>query len=288
MATLKEWFCLGGDRKSFKPQVLQDRQQVFCHEQEIDGGILSTIERQFAAGEPIKMMLWGGWGVGKTHAVNHMAWWLEQHLNEYPAEAIIVELSDVTKKSRFDILTRSFLDKLTLPRLIELVHDYSSKAGGTHISDGLARIGVVSHVADAIAKLLLARRGDTPPPDVLTAFEYLKGGKGGSNIGLGQPLNTSEEFYSVLLAVGHIYQITTGRLLVYVCDEAAKLEDVDKDDASRQHWMSVNRLIFDDKNDVFGFVYTMSGVSERHLAKVLQDNQVLNRLGRANLIELRT
>lgn len=286
MATLKEWFCLSEDRKSFKPQVLQDRQEIFCHQREIDDAIRNTIERQFAAGEPIKMMLWGDWGVGKTHAVNHIAWWLEQNQTEYPAEAIIVELSDVTKKSRFDVLTRSFLDRLTLPRIIELIHEYQPKTG-VHIVDGLAKVDVVAHVAEAFSKLLLARKGDSPPPDVLTAFEYLKGGKGGANIGLGQPLTTSEEFYGVLLALGEVHRKTTGRLLVFVCDEAAKLEDVDKDDASRQHWTSVNRLIFDDRNDVFGFIYTMSGKGERHLAKVLLDNQVLSRLGESNLIELR-
>jgi Cdc6-like AAA superfamily ATPase len=124
MTTLKEWFCLKEGRKNFKPQVWQDRELIFCHQAEMQDTILKSIEKRFAADEPIKMMLYGDWGVGKTHAVNHIAWWLDTKKAEYPAYALIVELSDVTKKSRFDTLVRPFLDKLGLDGLIKLVHDY--------------------------------------------------------------------------------------------------------------------------------------------------------------------
>lgn len=288
MTTLKEWFCLRTNRKNFKPQVWQDRDLIFCHQQEMQDTILKSIEKRFAADEPIKMMLFGDWGVGKTHAVNHIAWWLSEHSDQYPADALIVELSDVTKKSRFDTLIRPFLDKLGLDEIIKLVHGYE-KSTGKHITDGLRNDGVSPHVVDALAKFLLARVGDTPPPHVMSSFEYLKGGtpRGATDIGLGQLLESSDDYFNVLRAVGLLYESTYKRKLVFVCDEAAKLEEVDRDDSSRQHWTAVNRLIFDDKNDAFGFIYTMSGKSERNLARVLTDNQIISRLGQSNLVELR-
>lgn len=288
MATHQEWFCLKEDRKNFKPQVWNDRGLIFCHEEEMQKNIIQSIRKRFSAGEPVKMMLFGDWGVGKTHAVNHIAWWLDQNASAYPATALIVELSDVTKKSHFDTLLRPFLDQLGLERLLELVHAFQPKTG-EHISAGLKKRGVLPHVAEAFSKLLLVLPGDTPPQHVMATFEYLKGGspKNAGDIGLGQTLNTSDDYYSVLLAVGILHETSTGKKLIYVCDEAAKLEEVDRDDSSRQHWTAVNRLIFDDKNDVFGFVYTMSGQSQRHLAKSLADKQIKNRLGESNLIELR-
>jgi Cdc6-like AAA superfamily ATPase len=250
--------------------------------------ILKSIEKRFAADEPIKMMLYGDWGVGKTHAVNHIAWWLDTKKTEYPAYALIVELSDVTKKSRFDTLVRPFLDKLGLDGLIKLVHDYE-RSSGDHITDGLRKAGVSPHVVDALAKFLLARVGDTQPPNVLSSFEYLKGGapRNAGDIGLGPLLTTSDDFFNVLKAVGILYEQSNKLKLVFVCDEAAKLDEVDRDDGARGHWTGVNRLIFDDNNDAFGFIYTMSGKSDRDLALVLTDNQIRSRLGEANLIELR-
>lgn len=288
MVTHQEWFCLKEARKNFKPQVWNDRSLIFCHEEEMQKNILQSIQKRFSAGEPVKMMLFGDWGVGKTHAVNHIAWWLDQNAADYPARALIVELSDVTKKSRFDTLLWPFLDQLSLERLLHLAHNFQP-VSGEHVSDGLKKRGVLPHVADAFSKLLLVRPGDTPPQHVMATFEYLKGGspKNAADIGLGQTLDSSDDFYNVLLAVGILFEMSEKKKLIYVCDEAAKLEEVDRDDSSRQHWTAVNRMIFDDRNDVFGFIYTMSGKSDRHLAKSLADNQIKNRLGSSNLIELR-
>ena len=92
MAALSEWFCLKDGRANFKPNVNRDKQLFFCH-LDIQSRIVASIERDFALGEPVKMMLLGDWGVGKTHTVHHIQWWLQQNDREYPSETYVVEVA---------------------------------------------------------------------------------------------------------------------------------------------------------------------------------------------------
>jgi hypothetical protein len=286
--TLSEWFCLRPDRHSFKPNVIRDRELVFCHEAKIQEEIMTSIERRFAARHPVKMVLYGDWGVGKTHTVYHISWWFEQHTADFPAQTVLVELGDITRKSRFDVLVGPFLDRIGLPELIRLVHAYGSSAGGKHVVAGLKDRGATSNVAEAFGKLLLASPGATPPQAVLTAFEFLKGQKtkDAASMGLGNALSQSEEYYSALLCCGELCRVVNKKQLIFMADEAAKLEDIDADDATRRHWVAANRLVFDDNNDIFGFIYTLSGRGQRSMPTVISDPQIVNRLGANNIIEL--
>lgn len=284
--TLHDWFCLNEGRDNFKPRVWEDRALVYCHSDVVNDEILGSIQMRFAANEPIKMMLYGDWGVGKTHTVNHICWWLEQNAAEYPALPVIIEIGDVTKKSRFDVLIRPFLDKLGLAFLTALVHGYLRET--PNVVDGLQQAGVSPHVASAFSKFLLANPGDTPPPNAVHAFDYLKGLKVKEAIGMGltQHLDDSSDFYHVLLAIGMMQQRVHGHRIVFIADEAAKLEDVANDDATLAHWVATNRLIVDDANNSFGFIYTLSAKGERSMPLALTHDQIMNRLG-PNRFELR-
>jgi hypothetical protein len=286
--TLSEWFCLKSGRHSFKPNQIRDRELVFCHEDKIDQEIVMSVEKRFAARQPVKMVLYGDWGVGKTHAIYHISWWFEQHAADFPAQTVLVELGDITRRSRFDVLVGPFLDRIGLPELVRLVHDYAGAAGGKHVVEGLKERGASGNVAEAFGKLLLASPGGTPPPAVLTTFEFLKGEKtkDAASMGLGSTLAQSDEFYSVLLCCGELCRTVNKRQLIFMADEAAKLDDLDADDATRRHWIAVNRMIFDDNNDVFGFIYTLSGKGKKAIPSVISDPQIENRLGSNNMIEL--
>lgn len=286
--TLAEWFHLSSGRSSFKPNVQRDRQSVFCHESQISGEIVMSIERRFAAAQTVKMVLYGDWGVGKTHSINHVSWWFEQNSQEYPAKTVIVELGDITSKSRFDQLVGPFLERIGLRELIRLVHGYQG-ATGKHVVPDLKLKGVSGNVAEAFGKLLLASPDETPPPAVLTSFDFLRGlrSKEAASIGLGEPLVQSDDFYGVLNACGILVRAVEGRQLVFIADEAAKLEDIDNDDATRRHWIAANRAIFDDNSDAFGFIYTLSGKGQRNIPTVISDAQITSRLGSNNLIELK-
>ena len=287
-ATLHNWFCLKEGRDSFKLKVRQDRDSIFCHEHKIKGEILRGIEMRYAANEPVKMLIFGDWGVGKTHAANHIRWWLESNAEEYPAKTVMIEIGDIEKKSRFDSIVRPLLDELGLDALIQLTRDYNTKEQDG-IENALQAAGVEQYIATVFAKLMMATPGMTPPQVVQYAFSVLKGKKpptGGAGMGLGDQLRESGEFYSVLLAIGQMHRTVHGHRILFIADEGAKLDDVADDDATDAHWIAANRAIFDDQNDVFGFIYTVSAKSARAMPNAIWHPQIQNRLSTHNTFEL--
>jgi hypothetical protein len=282
---LRDWFFLKPGRDNFKPHNVRDKSFTFCHEQLVNHEIIGSIERRFAANEPVKMLIYGDWGVGKTHTINHICWWLDAHNADYPARPVVIEIGDITKTTRFDALVGPFIDALGLDFLVNLVHGYIKLQ--PNVQRGLEEATVSSHVADAFSKLLVASPGSTPPPLVLSAVEYLKGRKpsGGPAMGFGQQVTGSTDLFAVLLAMGEMYQAVHGARIIFFADEAAKLEAVDSDDAVRAHWENANKLIFDDRNNTFGFVYTISG-RRKNLPHCLFSPQLQNRLGE-NVFEMK-
>ncbi len=256
---LKDWFCLHPDRQNFKPNARTDRELIFCHTDKIEIQAQNSIERSFAIGEPVKMIIYGNWGVGKTHAVHHISWWLEQH-QDYTAKTVFVEVGDITKKSKFDVLLRRFLDEITLDEIIRLVSEYTVKTRVT-ARDGLRSIGVGHDIVEAYFKFIMSPPGQTPVPATEHAFEHLKGGnvRDAASSGITSRLEQSTEFYDVLKAIGHLYQTVDDTNLILIADEAAKLDDLEADEATSSHWQAINRLIFDDANSYFGFIYTLGG-----------------------------
>jgi hypothetical protein len=286
--TLNEWFSMKNGRSSFLPQLPDDANLVFCHYELIHENILSSIEKNFARKKPIKMLIHGDWGVGKTHTTYHICWWLKTNAEDYPAYPVVIEIGDISRKSRFDEIVRPFLDKLGIDFLIRLVHDYRGKE--QNVSQALRAKGVASHIAEALNKMLLSSPGQAPVELVSQTFEYLKGRKiaGAASLGLGQPLEQSQEFIDILTAIGEMYQsVNKGTRILFIADEAAKLENVEVDEAVQSHWVTANKLIFDDRNQSFGFVYTVSGKQQRELPRAIWEPQIQNRLGQ-NVFRLDT
>lgn len=279
--TLQEWFCLKQDRFSFVPKLPNDGHLVFCHKEVLEEEILNTVKQRFATNSPVKMLFYGDWGVGKTHLTYHLAWWLGQNHADYPAKPIQIEIGDITKKSKFDEVVRPFLDSMGLDPILRLVHGFLAK--GHDVNAKLQERGIAANVASAFAKMLLASPGQPPPPDVYQSFEYLKGRKLGgaaAGAGFGHPLEQSRDLVDVLKAIGLMHIEVHGHRILFIADEAAKLEVVEGDDASMSHWVSANRLIFDDANDVFGFIYTISATD---LPEAFAHPQIENRLGRSSI-----
>jgi hypothetical protein len=287
MPTLREWFYLKPNRDNFKLKAKEDSDLILCHESEIQQDIIGNIERRFAANEPIKMLLFGDWGVGKTHTANHIGWWLGQRHDEFPAKTVMVEVGDLDKKSRFDVLVRPFIDELGPEFLIALASEYQQRVGNT--VQHLRAVGVPEYIASTLNKLNLAVPGQTPPQAVMDAIHVLQGRKPTSSmasLGLGLQLTESKELFYVLYAIGYMYLTVYGHRLVFIADEAARLDEVSNDESTEAHWIAVNRDIFDDKNNVFGFIYTLTGKPGR-LPVAIWHPQIQNRIGQS-AVELRT
>lgn len=283
---IRDWFFLKHGRDNFKPNVISDSRLILCHEDLVQDEIIGSIERRFAANEPVKMLLYGDYGIGKTHTLYHIAWWLEENKADYPVHTVQVEVGDITKTTRFDVLVSQFLDVIGLDELIRLTHAFQQSH--PNVAKSLEKIGIPASVASAIHKFNMTAPGDTPSPVVVQSFEYLKGRKPSAQalqMGLGLQLTDSNDLYFVLLAIGEMHRAVYDRRLLFMADEATKLEAIEADDATQAHWLNANKLILDDNNNTFGFIYTVSG-RRKNLPQVFSEPQIQNRLG-DNAIELK-
>lgn len=289
MITLATWFHLKSGRRSFKPDPLRDKEVMFCN-QDVQKSVQLAVERAFATDETVKLLLWGDWGVGKTHTLRHLDYWLAQNAAEYPTLTVFAKIGDVAKNSRFAIIHKDLLDGIGLDRSIQMVHQYMQQHG--NLLAGLDGIGIPAPIAQAFNKLLVATPGQAPPDIVVTAWNYLRGanvGKAGTSLGLQEQMLDSKDFYYTLCALGHIVRLVQNKQLVFLVDEAARLEAVSDALEVERHWVNVNTLNFDPENRFFGLVYTVSGKSPDDIPRALFESQIENRLGnrRIELANLR-
>ena len=280
-AKLSEWFSLREGRTSFLPRIPDDAHLVFCHNEQIEKKIIPAIEQAFATEDPIKMLIYGDWGVGKTHLLHHIGWWLKERESTFPAFPVIIEIGDIARGSRFSEIVRPLLDRLSLDFVVKLVHDFRGLEPS--VSDFLRSMGISAHIGEAFNKFLLSSPGQPPVDMMRHTFDYLKGNKisGQAATGLGQPIVQSKDFVDILIAVGEMYRrVHEGTRIVFIADEGARLEGVEVDDAIASHWLNANKLIFDDSNQSFGFIYTVSGtVGPAGLPKAIWEPQIQNRIG---------
>ena len=96
---LRDWFCLNTNRDNFKPNNVRDSSLTFCHQNLVNGEIIGSIERRFSSNEPVKMLIYGSWGVGKTHTLNHIKWWLNSNENEYPAYPLMIRKLETSPRT---------------------------------------------------------------------------------------------------------------------------------------------------------------------------------------------
>ena len=81
---------------------------VFFARADLNDQLLRILNRSFRTENPPKMVLFGPYGVGKTHTMLHL-----QHViratSDYPAEVVFVELPDINNKSSFQVAHAALL-----------------------------------------------------------------------------------------------------------------------------------------------------------------------------------
>ena len=69
--TMQSWFGLKEQHNDFSIETETDAALFFARH-ELDEQLNAILRRSFRTGNPPKMVLYGDWGVGKTHTMRHM------------------------------------------------------------------------------------------------------------------------------------------------------------------------------------------------------------------------
>ena len=281
METMRDWFGLKADHNDFAIET-DENARLFFARHELHDKLQSMLRRSFRTGNPPKLVLYGDWGVGKTHTMRHIEYKIDQS-DEFPAKVVFKELPDITKKSTFQVAHASLLDALGFETAQEWIHQLMGKDRAYE-----AKIQEWTQSGDiAAAFATLLGRGDSSR----AAWDWLRGvplsASDSRAAGLGAALSQSNEFVRVLRLLGRVCRIVEDRMLIFMLDEATKLDSIQDQDAIN-HWVNAFKLISDQQTKEIGAIISISCVDVDNMAVPLQDEQVQTRFGESHYIELET
>ena len=275
MESMQTWFGLKEGHRDFSIENDTDARLFFARH-ELSRHLLAILRRSFRTGNPPKLVLYGDWGVGKTHAMRHIQYVLETQGDDFPAEVVFVELPDIAAKSTFQVAHAALLDALSIDRARNWVLQYQT-IHGAKAREKIQEATQSGDIGMAFANLL--GFGDAGR----IAWDWLRGiqlSAGDARlVGLPPVLNQSNQLVRVLQMFGRLCGETEQKLLVLMLDEATKLGYVSNSD-SVNHWINAFKLIADSQTKEIGFIVSGSWIDPDDMALPLQDQQVASSLAR--------
>jgi Cdc6-like AAA superfamily ATPase len=281
METMAEWYGLKDGHKDFFIENDVHARLLFARS-ELDDELQSILRKSFRTSNPPKFLLFGDWGVGKTHTMRH----IEHVVSSTPgfdAHIVLIEMPDITAKSTFQVAHSALLDSLGLNRVKNWVLQFQTK------NQSKAQ-EVIQHQTQsediARAFLTLIGYGDS----ARICWDWLRGVELSSSearsVGLPSALSQSNQLVSVLRMLGRLSKDVDGKTLVLMLDEATKLESVTNGDAIA-HWINSFKILSDKLTKEVGFIVSASFRDPDDMPEPLSNAQIRSRFGDKHYIQLR-
>lgn len=280
METMAEWFGLVEGQSDFSIENEADAKLFFARHQ-LNDQLLSILRRSFRTGNPPKMLLYGDWGVGKTHTMRHIEYEIGQN-PDFNALVVFVEMPDIHANSTFQVAHAALLDALGIDRAKDWVLKFQTK----YPTDSQQQIKAFTQsgdVAIGFANLLALGEGSRISWDWLRGLPLSAGDS--KLVGLPPKVDQSTLFVQILRMLGRLCEEIEEQMLIFMLDEARKLDYATKPDATN-HWLNAIKLISDPQTKELGFIVSGSWVDPDEMAPPLSDQQVLTRFGEQNVIPL--
>lgn len=280
MDSMATWFGLEEGHNDFSIENDEDAKLLFAR-RDLDDQLNAILRRAFRTKKPPKMVLYGHWGVGKTHTMRHIEYVIE-NTQAYNAIVVFVEIPDITSRSTFQVAHSALLDALGMDKAKSWILKYQTK----HEEGARERIREFAQSDDvAIAFSSLLGEGDGSR----IAWDWLRGmalsASDARLTGLPPVLVQSNQLVKVLQVMGHLCTVVEEKMLVYMLDEGFKLGNVTNPDAVN-HWLNAFKLLADPEQKDVGLVLSGSWDDIDLMPLPLQDDQVVGRFGEPNYIPL--
>jgi Cdc6-like AAA superfamily ATPase len=280
METMAEWYGLKEGHKDFFIENDSDAELMFARTQ-LNEQLQSILRKSFRTGNPPKFVLYGDWGVGKTHTMRHIEYVVETN-SDFKAQIVFVELPDITSKASFQVAHAALLDSLGLERAKLWMVQFQTR----HQSETQELIHRQTQSGDiARAFLMLPGYGET----ARTSWDWLRGVSLSStearNAGLPVLLDQSNQLVNVLRMLGRLSTEIDDKQLIFMLDEATKLVNVTAGD-SINHWLNAFKILSDNLTKEVGFIISASFRETDDMPNMLADPQVMTRFGESHYIQL--
>jgi hypothetical protein len=278
--SVAEWFGLREGHDNFFIEDQANADLLFARA-ELDKQIQSLLRRSFRNKLPPKFVLYGDWGVGKTHVMKHIMHWMDTR-PEFAANYSYIEIPDVLSKSTFALAHSALMDALGMDRVKTWMFQYNAKHQ-INTFETIRRHTQSEDIARAFGALLTYGEANR------LAWDWLRGSSLSAaearNVGLPPGLDQSAQLVAVLRVLGMLSREVESKFLVLMIDEAARLLTVTKDEAIA-HWLNAFRILADTGTREVGLIVSGSFADFDDIVPMLSDNQVVRRFGEEHYIAL--
>ncbi len=279
--SLNQWFCLKDGKENFT--IVPERDQAFLFgKAQWREQIENSLKIALVLKEPTRLVWWGDFGIGKTHRLQYMSYFIEQaKLDFLPVQ---VTCRDLTTKSGFDSLHYDLVNNLDFARVRVWAAGYRKKVeAGIPQAVPFTRLSAVVDVANAMERL-----GDASIDLAQSAWEFLvgqklpKGGAKLANVAKDQ-IDSSVEYASVLRCMAWLVKVETGQELLYLIDQMETLTNITNRDFENA-WVETLRAILDIRE--LGIVCTLGGLRQELLPAIMLRPEIVSRFKLDNYLRL--
>jgi Cdc6-like AAA superfamily ATPase len=256
-------FCLRDSRRNFGINP-HDDPKFFFGRTDIQEELMNRVTKDIALHIPIKLVLVGDYGTGKTHLLRHLQYRVNQ--DNLGLHVIYLTIGDLSRKSRFSVLYRSIMKAIGMNELIRLLEGLEDKSANLgELEDNLERITREESGSKSVSGMLRQTHLQKNNPSILMdIWRWF----------LGEPINVAKlnsfgvpdgltelvDYLKVLMAIGTLYEEIDQHQLLVLVDEAESLRLV-SDVEAIANWANAIRELFDDSNSCLGIAFGMGAAS---------------------------
>ena len=240
--------------------------------------LLHGIEEGYLGGEGHKAVRYGDYGRGKTHQSQNLVYQIGKQ--ELPVKAVYVKCTEFRKNEPFSSIFHQMILALGSEGVKTLATEYQRQVAAGEAT------GLNSLLTSEEILQVFARLSHPTLVYVRYAMRWLSGDgtltKQERNeliTGLGPPVSLSRDFAEVMRGFSHMYTCVEHKMLVFLIDEAERLQQIAHPDTFWS-WAACWRELLEIVG--VGFIFLVGGKTRDELPVLLTQPEILGRIGSSN------
>ncbi len=264
--TLGDWFKLK-DRKRLTFELDPERgdARFWCGDSTVQEQVKSAVFDGLDQGVP-RLIVYGEYGTGKTHALRHCEWMLDNDQTHGAVQVKRIEWAGFGSRTRFVDLYRDTMGRLGLPFISSLVHAHFFKNKAlslpSHLAEPLGQDTDLEIVLRQLARLdSLSNVTRLPDAKTNMAWRWLTGhvlrqsDRKALNVSASLLENaTPARLVPLLQLWGYLSELHHNKKLLLLYDEAEQVSELKRNRDALNSFTSATRALFDRSQKDIGVI----------------------------------
>ncbi len=278
--TMDAWCFMRNGFETFRLEPDRHRQFLFgTRERRQRDYLLGEIEGAGYSGEGHKAVVFGDYGLGKTHMCHNLCYRIDH--SDLRVLPVYIKCSAYKAKDPFQSFFRELVTRIPSQEMNKVATEYVRRMQRGEVAH-LGDVVRLEDIALVMSKGLSAVDNDS----VRNSMRWL-GGEAKVPMGLVSQalkpqLDDSQEFGAVMRGLVHMFKTIDGKVLLYLIDEAERFQDISNVDSYAQ-WVASLRELTEIVG--VGLMFFIGAKTRNQLPTILVLDEIVRRIGVANYTE---